>query len=241
MAQELQIPVLALAQINREAAKRDNHRPTLADLRESGSIEMDADLVLLVYRASYYKDPEERRAIEHDGAEAELILAKNRNGETGVIRTVFLGRRFLFIPDPTWQPRYAPAGTAVLPDIIQAPVVAMAETDADRVVKVLCAKARGDGWCPGPDLREGLGLKRDAKLEDSRYGKVVDQLVGDARVLRVMDGRVTLYRVESSAGNPSSPASATPVVQPDRLLDGLMDAIRLPTNDIIGSASAELL
>lgn len=76
MARELEVPVILLSQLSRAAEKRESHRPVLADLRESGAIEQDADIVLFIYRDSYYKKYE-------GGNEAEIIVAKNRNGATG--------------------------------------------------------------------------------------------------------------------------------------------------------------
>ncbi len=76
MARELDAPILLLSQLSRAAEKRESHRPVLADLRESGAIEQDADIVLFIYRDSYYKKYE-------GGNEAEIIVAKNRNGATG--------------------------------------------------------------------------------------------------------------------------------------------------------------
>jgi replicative DNA helicase len=76
MARELSVPVLLLSQLSRAAEKRESHRPVLADLRESGAIEQDADIVMFIYRDAYYKKYE-------GGSEAEIIVAKNRNGATG--------------------------------------------------------------------------------------------------------------------------------------------------------------
>jgi replicative DNA helicase len=76
MARELNVPVLLLSQLSRAAEKRESHRPVLADLRESGAIEQDADIVMFIYRDAYYKKYE-------GGTEAEIIVAKNRNGATG--------------------------------------------------------------------------------------------------------------------------------------------------------------
>lgn len=91
MAKELDIPVLCCAQLNRQVAKSaSDHRPGLSDLRESGSIEQDADVVLFLHREFYYShDPETER-------EAEIIVAKNRHGETGKIDMDFLGECTLF-------------------------------------------------------------------------------------------------------------------------------------------------
>ncbi len=76
MARELDVPILLLSQLSRAAEKRESHRPVLADLRESGAIEQDADIVMFIYREAYYKKYE-------GGNEAEIIVAKNRNGATG--------------------------------------------------------------------------------------------------------------------------------------------------------------
>jgi len=78
MARDLKVPVLALAQLNRKAEDRTDHRPMLSDLRESGAIEQDADLVMMLFRDEYYKREESEKA-----GLADIIVAKNRNGATG--------------------------------------------------------------------------------------------------------------------------------------------------------------
>ena len=88
MAKELNVPVIALSQLSRAAEKssgRSDHRPQLSDLRDSGSIEQDADVVLFLYRAAYYnrQNGEGEQANEN---EAECIVAKNRHGETSIVR-----------------------------------------------------------------------------------------------------------------------------------------------------------
>lgn len=88
MAKELEIPVIALSQLSRAVENRDDKRPQLSDIRESGSIEAEADLVMLLYRDSYYKAKEEHRpeVENHDEVqEAEVIIAKHRNGPTGKV------------------------------------------------------------------------------------------------------------------------------------------------------------
>jgi replicative DNA helicase len=93
MARELRVPVIALSQLSREVEKRPNKRPQLSDLRESGSIEADADLVAFIYRDEYYRQKEEGGGDDfHENPEhteaSEVIIAKHRNGATG---TVLLG------------------------------------------------------------------------------------------------------------------------------------------------------
>ncbi len=83
LARELKIPVIALSQLNRAVENREDRRPRMADLRESGAIEQDADLVLLLHRPEYY-DPNDQPGV------AELILAKNRSGATGTVKFAFL-------------------------------------------------------------------------------------------------------------------------------------------------------
>ena len=92
MAKELQVPVLCLSQLSRANEKRDDKRPMLSDLRESGAIEQDADIVLFLYRDDYYNSDSEKRNV------AQCIVAKNRHGETGNVEL-------------RWMPEYTAFGT----------------------------------------------------------------------------------------------------------------------------------
>jgi replicative DNA helicase len=86
LARELRVPVIAVSQLSRGVENREDHKPRLSDLRESGAIEQDADLVLLLYREEYYK-PEN----EDSKGKAEVIVAKQRHGPTGSVPLVFRG------------------------------------------------------------------------------------------------------------------------------------------------------
>jgi replicative DNA helicase len=85
IAKELNCPVVALSQLSRAPEQRSDHRPMLSDLRESGSIEQDADIVMFLYRDEYYHPDSERKNI------GEIIISKNRHGETGSVELVWLG------------------------------------------------------------------------------------------------------------------------------------------------------
>ncbi len=92
MAKELNVPVLCCCQLSRGPEGRQDKRPMLSDLRESGSIEQDADIVLFIYRDDYYNNEGENKNA------AELIIAKNRHGETGKIDLQWLGQFTAFLP-----------------------------------------------------------------------------------------------------------------------------------------------
>jgi replicative DNA helicase len=99
-ARQLKIPVMALSQLNRAVDARDDHVPRMSDLRESGSIEQDADLIMFLYREAYYNPEiaEERRR------DSEVIIAKHRNGPTGRVKLLFMNEYLRFVdPARHWQ------------------------------------------------------------------------------------------------------------------------------------------
>jgi len=86
LAKEIDVPVIALSQLSRAPDARSDHRPVLSDLRESGAIEQDADMVIFIYRDDYYNPDTEKKNI------AEIIIAKHRNGSTGTVELIWLGQ-----------------------------------------------------------------------------------------------------------------------------------------------------
>jgi replicative DNA helicase len=84
LARDLDVPVLAVAQLSRAVEQRHDKRPLLSDLRDSGSIEQDADLVMFLYRDEYYNSESERKG------EADVIIGKHRNGPTGSVTLAWL-------------------------------------------------------------------------------------------------------------------------------------------------------
>ncbi|HNQ23124.1 MAG TPA: replicative DNA helicase [Phycisphaerae bacterium] len=96
LARELKVPVIAMAQLNRKPADRKDNRPMMSDLRESGAIEQDADVILLLHREEYYEyDPQKREEVK---GQAELIIAKQRNGPTDVVPLHFHKSFAIFTP-----------------------------------------------------------------------------------------------------------------------------------------------
>jgi replicative DNA helicase len=118
LAKELDVPVIGLSQLSRQVEQREDKRPQLSDLRESGSIEQDADIVLFIYREDYYvkgvevemPTPEEasrspdkvakyedwKNKYDNVAGKAEIIVAKQRHGSTGIVRVRFDGRTTKF-------------------------------------------------------------------------------------------------------------------------------------------------
>jgi replicative DNA helicase len=93
VARELSVPVICLSQLNRQSEGRDGHRPRMSDLRESGSIEQDADVIMLLHREDYYRMSEPD--FQPDNI-AEVIIAKQRNGPTGTVKLTFLNKTTRF-------------------------------------------------------------------------------------------------------------------------------------------------
>lgn len=91
LAREIGVPIIALSQLSRAPEQRLDHRPMLSDLRESGSIEQDADMVMFLYRDDYYNPETEKKNV------AEVILAKNRGGSTGTVELLWLGQYTKFV------------------------------------------------------------------------------------------------------------------------------------------------
>jgi replicative DNA helicase len=92
LAKEISVPVIALSQLSRAVEGRTDHKPQLSDLRESGSIEQDADVVLFIYRKAFYDKRDGNTPTEDDERIAEIMVAKQRNGPTGNVEVIFMDK-----------------------------------------------------------------------------------------------------------------------------------------------------
>ncbi len=150
LARELNIPIVCLSQLNRGAEQREGHRPRMSDLRESGSIEQDADVIALLHREEYYHQSDPDWALDNPDKVglAELIIAKQRNGPTGVVDLVWDSKttRFKNHAGRRFETNYQASP----------PQVAQAEPQTRRV-----PFAPGAGTGPVSDHRDGGGPDQD--------------------------------------------------------------------------------
>ena len=108
LSKEIKAPVVALAQLNRGVEQRTDKRPLLSDLRDSGSIEQDADNVAFLYRDDYYRNEGEEAQNDDEISQVEFIVAKNRNGKRGTVPLSFDKKHNLMTD---WRPSYQSPNT----------------------------------------------------------------------------------------------------------------------------------
>jgi replicative DNA helicase len=250
MAMELDVPMLVPAQVNRQSAGRDDKRPQLTDLRDSGSIEQDSNAVLALYMESYWlKDDDGRAAALERGAPAQIWVLKQRDGRANTkVSATFLGRRGLFVPDPAWiapegeEPHEAGLGLIEYPADMSLPVVpadveeriralrsgeaARGERDEAEDKRVLDAMRALSRQRPGPwnmaELAEALGLAPSTKLRQTAAWKAVERLRASFRIVVTEPaGRGGEWRFGLPAERDASPVAAPHVSSPAGGLDDL--------------------
>lgn len=208
MAQQLDIPVIEVAQLSREHGKREDHRPTLFDLKQSGDVENNSNVVLLVHRQSKFLADDERKAAEEGGCPAEIIVAKNRHGETGTVNVGWLGYRTLFVPDPQWVPDYGSSEFGIHGGIIEWPTLDRSAFAHDASATSAAARSAGvrtNGSGGRPIHPEALLAYFGKQGEPVTYGQVRDEFqvsIDTARAavdLQVVEGE--LDKVDLGAGH----------------------------------------
>ena len=149
MARELEAPVICLSQLNRAAEQREGHRPRMSDLRESGSIEQDADVVAMLHREEYYHQADPDWAVHNEDKVGlcELIIAKQRNGPTGVVKLQWSASTTRFV---NWE---APPPGAGMVETMPVGVQASPEGGGGGRSAFSAAPASG----PVSDFRDGGG------------------------------------------------------------------------------------
>ena len=194
VAMESRIPVLLLAQMNRESQRRENPRPKLSDLKDSAAIEQTANVVMFVHRPDQAAlDESDDDAQQDEPQRAALIVAKHRGGKQGTIPLTWVGRRTLFVPDPAWQPRLPGPGRDA-PALFEWPVLPQGAaatppappSDAALVLDMVRTSLRLGRRATRADLKTGAAaLGRDATSSWSSWwaGRAVEQLLRTGQLL----------------------------------------------------------